>query len=317
MLGWVGVTDLNWYGFLARTPFWDEVNFWTPSDFHAFKGEPGRPFLFKLKAPANAIAGFGFFAKYSRLPEWLAWEWFGTANGAATFDEMQTRVTHYRQRNQLQGRPGGPPQIGCIVLTQATFFPKHLWIPQPTDWPRQNLRHKRYDLTAGEGQRVWEACLERAGMVRAGAGSFVADRLPIAVTGESRYGTPVVVAPRLGQGAFRAIVTDAYGRCCAVTGEHSLPALEAAHIRPFAREGPHDVRNGLLLRSDVHRLFDLGYVTVTPTLRFEVSPRLKSDYSNGRSYYPLHGAEVSLPAASTDRPDAEFLRWHNDSVFRV
>ena len=36
MLGWVGVTDSDWYTVLARQPFWPEVNFWTPSDFHAF-----------------------------------------------------------------------------------------------------------------------------------------------------------------------------------------------------------------------------------------------------------------------------------------
>jgi predicted restriction endonuclease len=65
-------------------------------------------------------------------------------------------------------------------------------------------------------------------------------------------------------------VTDAYGRSCAVTREHSLPVLEAAHIRPCAQAGAHDVRNGLLLRSDLHRLFDIGYVTVTPDLRLEV-----------------------------------------------
>jgi putative restriction endonuclease len=77
-----------------------------------------------------------------------------------------------------------------------------------------------------------------------------------------RYGKPLLVWPRIGQGVFRIAVTDAYGRACAVTGEHSLPALEAAHIRPYAAEGLHDVANGLLLRSDLHRLFDKGYVTV-------------------------------------------------------
>ena len=61
-----------------------------------------------------------------------------------------------------------------------------------------------------------------------------------------RYGEPVLVRPRLGQGAFRVVVTEGYGRACAVTGEHSLPVLEAAHIKPFDAEGPHDIRNGLL-----------------------------------------------------------------------
>jgi putative restriction endonuclease len=49
---------------------------------------------------------------------------------------------------------------------------------------------------------------------------------------------------------------EAYERACALTGEHSLPALEAAHIIPFALCGPHDVQNGLLLRADLHGLLD-------------------------------------------------------------
>jgi len=110
--------------------------------------------------------------------------------------------------------------------------------------------------------------------------------------------------PRLGQATFRIVVLDAYARACAVTEEHSLPALEAAHIRSYAHDGPHDVRNGLLLRADLHRLFDTGYITVTPDLR------------NGRSYYPFHGARLQVPPAVPHRPEKEFLEWHNEHVFR-
>jgi putative restriction endonuclease len=89
-----------------------------------------------------------------------------------------------------------------------------------------------------------------------------------------RYGTPVLVRPRLGQGAFRLLVADIYKRRCAITQERTLPALDAAHVRPYAEGGVHDVTNGLLLRRDLHSLFDRGYVTVTPELRFEVSRRI-------------------------------------------
>ena len=107
------------------------------------------------------------------------------------------------------------------------------------------------------------------------------------------------MAPRLGQGTFRVSVTDAYGRACAVTGEHSLPVLEAAHIRDYARDGPHEVRNGILMRADLHRLFDKGYLTISPEHRLEVSSRLRADYANGRSYYPLQGqASNRVPSGS-------------------
>ncbi len=91
--------------------------------------------------------------------------------------------------------------------------------------------------------------------------------------------------------------------------------LEAAHIKPFSEGGPNEVRNGLLLRADLHRLFDTGHVTVTPKLRLEVSARLYGDFKNGRSYRPLHGAPVEFPRLPVGHPSPELLRWHNDTVF--
>jgi len=123
------------------------------------------------------------------------------------------------------------------------------------------------------------------------------------------------VLPRLGQGIFRIGVMDAYNRACAVTTEHALPVLEAAHIRPYSEEGEHHVSNGLLLRSDIHRLFDKGYVTVTPDYRFLVSQRLKKDFDNGRTYFPFSGQPITVPRAPIDRPDPKLLEWHGKEIF--
>ena len=109
----------------------------------------------------------------------------------------------------------------------------------------------------------------------------------------------------------------AYRRRCALTGESTLPVLEAAHILPFAESGPNDVANGLLLRSDFHKLFDLGMITVTPEFRVEVSPRIREEWFNGKAYYRLHGQELAnLPASSSERPNPTFLRWHNESRYQ-
>jgi putative restriction endonuclease len=59
-------------------------------------------------------------------------------------------------------------------------------------------------------------------------------------------------------------------------------------------------------------LFDRGYVTVTQDLRFEVSPRLKTEFENGRSYYQFNGARIQVPANRDDQPDARALEWHNE-----
>lgn len=116
--------------------------------------------------------------------------------------------------------------------------------------------------------------------------------------------------------------------------------LEAAHIRPYAQGGQHRVENGLLLRSDLHTLFDRGeerdprcksrvrapcgrsgrrpdreYVTVTPDLHVEVSRRIRDDFHNGRDYYALHRHPIREPADPAQRPDATSLQWHNEEAF--
>jgi len=115
-------------------------------------------------------------------------------------------------------------------------------------------------------------------------------------------GTPQLIAPRIGQGGFRELIADIYGRRCAVTRERTLPALEAAHIRPYSIGGKHRADNGLLLRRDIHTLFDHGYVTVTPTLHFEVSGLIRDKFENGRDYYALHGREISAMTSKQAAP---------------
>jgi putative restriction endonuclease len=318
MHGYVAVTHHGWFEHLAPRRFWDEVNFWRPSAHHGFNGPPGSPFFFKLKAPHNAIAGFGLVARFARLPDWLAWECFGEGNGASSFAAMEQRLNQIRVRNRFVAA-GPVPQIGCILLSSAVFFPVEWWIPQPSDWAPRNLTYQRYDLETGEGLRIWRECQERVTSLRVDAGTFPVPAVFETSTADSesnRFGAAGLVTPRLGQGTFRVAVTDAYGRACAVTGEHSLPVLEAAHIKPYAQAGPHAVNNGLLLRADLHRLFDQGYMTINSERRLEVSGRLRAEYENGRTYYPFHGSEIHLPQLRTEWPSDEFLLWHNQHVFR-
>jgi putative restriction endonuclease len=312
LLGTIAITDYGWYEFLASRPGLHEVNFWSPSPRRAVVAPEFSPFFFKLRAPHNAICGFAYFARYSVLPAWLAWECFEQGNGCTSWQEFNIRLEALRKGFRFK-QEGHVSNIGCTLLLHPTFFRREDWVRQPSDWHVRTQVSKKYDLETGEGARVWQECRARIPALRtqvptAAAGDLIAGE-PI------RFGTPYLVAPRLGQGTFRVAVTDAYGRACAATGEHSLPVLDAAHIKPVAENGPHDVGNGLLLRADLHRLFDKGYVTVTPEYRLKVSSRLKQDYDNGKSYYPLHGERIRIPALSTLVPRPEFLHWHNENVF--
>lgn len=305
---WVGVTDKNWFDHLsALSP--DEVNFWQPSGSKTFRAlQPGEPFLFKLHAPHNYIVGGGFFVQYSALPASLAWEAFQRKNGVNSLDQLVARVRRYRPNDEALD-----PVIGCNVLAEPFFLDRPKWIPTPESFALNIVSGKTYDANTSDGANLW------ATLRNAIAETSVAKDVVVAEYGSGeRYGEAYLTRGRLGQGAFRVLVTDAYQRRCAVTGERTLPVLDAAHIKPYAFAGPHRIHNGILLRSDLHKLFDLGYVTVTPDLRLEVSPRLKAEWENGREYYAYHGQDLKFrPLEKLHLPSPEYLTWHNENRFRA
>jgi putative restriction endonuclease len=299
---WVGITDKAWFDQLrALRP--KEVNFWQPSSKPlASYLVAGVPFLFKLHSPRDYIVGGGFFVRHCSLPARLAWEAFGTNNGVSDYSALKKRVELYRKETVR-----GDPEIGCNVLNDPFFLEERDWIAAPSGWAKNIVRGRSYDEEEAEGQVLWRSVVARMGQPAIGS-----------TTGDepARYGAEYLARARLGQGAFRVLVTEAYGRRCAVTGEKTLPVLEAAHIKSYADLGPHHVANGLLLRSDLHKLFDAGYLTVTPELKVEVSSRLKLDFENGREYYRFHGEELAvLPSEPFERPWPAFLQWHNESKF--
>ena len=302
MKAFVAVTDNDWFEFLRRQPGLIEVNFWQPGGGRQFRAlEPGQPLLFKLHAPQNVIAGGGFFATFSTLPMSMAWQTFELQNGAPTREAMHERIEYYRR---VPHDPRADYSIGCIVLADPFFLDERSWIPVPNDFSPNTVVGKTYDLTTSPGRELWDTVAGARGLARhAGAEPSVV------------YGEPTLFRPRLGQGAFRVVVTDAYDRHCAVTGEKTLPVLDAAHIRPKSEGGGHRVDNGLLLRSDIHTLFDRGYVTVTPDYHFRVSEKLRADWRNGRVYYALDRQPIHVPPAATAQPSEAELEWHADTVF--
>lgn len=299
---WVANTDHDWFDFLASQSGLDEVNFWQPSGGMNFNAiQPGELFLFRLKAPRNAIGGYGVFSHSSNLPVSLAWEAFGVKNGASSLAEMRLRIGKYRSSSNLADFV-----IGCRIVVQPIFLPERLWIPQPESWAPSIVVGKTYSTENREGLDLWKRLMEFGAIQNQSSGLSEP---------QVRYGEPTLVKPRLGQGAFRVAVTDAYDRTCAVSGGKVLPALDAAHIRPYALGGTHVLSNGILLRRDIHSVFDAGYVTIDDQYRFVVSERVKTDFNNGNEYRRLHGTLLSMPVLPLDRPDRESLRWHNENIF--
>lgn len=307
---YVGVTDDNWYSCLAENKP-DEINFWQPGGKQNFKAlQPNGLFLFKLHSPLNYIAGGGFYVRHSLLPVSLAWKAFGNNNGTPDYPTFLQSIHKYRRSTP---RTDPDPIIGCVILNSPFFFDRSEWIPVPEDWKPNIVQGKTYNTNTFTGKRLMEQVQER--LIQLKYDLFAANVVSENGT-EGCYDSDQIIHTRLGQGAFRVIVTEAYNRRCAISGERTLPVLDAAHIKPFSQQGPHLPSNGLLLRQDLHTLFDRGYMTITDDLNIEVSKKIKEDYGNGRDYYAFHGHKlIELPKRIQERPSPVFLRWHNENVF--
>jgi putative restriction endonuclease len=309
---YLGVTDNNWYRYLSRLQP-EDVNFWRPSGKLGFKAlSPGAPFLFKLKYPLNAVGGIGFFSSFTFLQLNMAWDVFGEKNGCDSFPELQKMILSNREdKSDLN------PRIGCIVLTNPIFFNEEDWIETPSNWLAGIQQGKGYSTDEPIGKALWakvENLLDK--YLYMNAVEEDKSQLTLEESESPLYGQSVLRKVRLGQSAFRVLITDAYSRRCAITGEKTLPVLEAAHIKPYAESGPNFISNGLLLRSDMHKLFDAGYLTITDEHKVEVSKKLKEDFENGREYYQYHGKSLqNLPVRGFDKPSAKYIDWHNTNKF--
>jgi putative restriction endonuclease len=308
---YLGVTDNSWFNYLRKiNP--EDVNFWQPGGNVNFKMlQSSAPFLFKLKYPMNAIGGVGFFSSHTFLPISVAWETFGNRNGCETYNEFRAKILNYRVN-----KTDVNPQIGCIVLTNPIFFDEKDWIKTPENWSKSIVQGKAYTTDDEIGRRIWdqvELLLEKYLLVNEEPNNtslLLQDPL-------ERYKTSIFSKIRVGQGAFRVLITNAYQRRCSITGEKTLPVLESAHIKSYSQLGPHAISNGILLRSDIHKLFDNGYLTITNDLKVEVSNRIKEEFLNGKEYYQYHGKDlVTIPLKEDDRPDKQYIEWHNTNIFK-
>ena len=218
MRAYVGVTDDNWYRFLADRPGVTEVNFWQPSGAREFRVlAPGEPFFFKTHYPHNKLVGGGFFSDSARLRVSEAWEFFGEANGVASIEEMRARIGRYRRAPIGVGED---PVIGCLFVRDVRFFPADAVADPPPQFAPNIVQGKSYDMAdpavAGYFADVLQLTL--------GATVELDFSQPWHRPGPV-FGDPRLAPYRLGQQSFKAVVLDSYHRRCAVSGTHIPPVL--------------------------------------------------------------------------------------------
>lgn len=123
---------------------------------------------------------------------------------------------------------------------------------------------------------------------------------------DARKKTLAAIVRRQGQPAFRRGLLRAYEEKCAITGCNIVEVLEAAHIVPYQGPQTNHVSNGLLMRGDLHTLFDLGLIAIEPSSKLVVvAPVLRSS-----EYGALHGQPLRRPSAVADQPSEHALEIH-------
>jgi hypothetical protein len=192
--------------------------------------------------------------------------------------------------------PDGPAQQsknGRVQIRLAYFMPfsreglETIYQAAPgQDWPEWAIKllNRRKQSPNASGTPPDE--IERAVAEAEQQGAFNPTDLE-----DARLKVLVSVVRRRGQRAFRDALLDAYDGRCAITECGLSDVLEAAHIHPYMGDQTNDVRNGLLLRADVHTLFDLGLVAIDPdTLAVLIAPRLR-----GTVYQELSAKKLRVP----------------------
>lgn len=314
MQPFIALTDHNWFKFLCNRSadgIVDEVNFWQPKARRPMrKMVPGEPVFFRLKAPFHAIVGYGFFAHFQVVAVEEAWNIFDWRNGADTMVSFLERISSYRNEDLSIAENRRKP-LGCTILRDAHFWPHYRWL----EWA--NNEGWKPNIVQGKTERDPVRAQKLIATISDDHAATPRDLLSdfVAVEVDQRTVIERPTVQREGQGAFRLRLLDAYGQC-AITGEHTLPVLDAAHIQPYLGPASNHPQNGLILTKEFHTLFDQGYITVTPDYDVHVSEALRADYNNGRRYYGYDGQKINIPSIPAARPSRDALAWHTEQVYR-
>jgi putative restriction endonuclease len=209
------------------------------------------------------------------------------------------RASRYAQRHSVVFAPTENPAIGCIILDQPVFFDEDQFV-RPEDYglsfPRQVVKFKYFDVDSVGDTEAPGTDHKSFQLVKEESDDYRSQR----------------VKNRKGQAAFRQRVLAAYDSKCCVTGETTLEVLAASHIQPYVNRDSNHVQNGLCLRTDFHKLFDAGLITLDDDYRIVVSHHLISN-----KYATYQGREIRLPSESFYSPSREALTVHRNIIFRT
>jgi putative restriction endonuclease len=287
----IAPTDIDWFQFLKQRLNFSAINFWTDRPWNPRRINEGDKFYFLLKAPIRKIGGYANFVYYENLTIEEAWQKFGRGNGVNSLYELGVKAT-----GELE--PDFTTEIGCLVLENPVFLEIEDYF-HPTEYnlsfSNQISKLKYYSQL---NQINFASDYKQVGFSFA---SF-----------NSKENYEFKESSRVkGQSKFRQSLTKFYNQQGAISGETCLTILDAVHINPHINENKNHIKNGVLLRSDLHKLFDEGLLTITPDYKVVIADELATS-----DYYKYNHQQINLPEATTLYPSQQLLKFHNQYIFR-
>ena len=273
----IALTDVSWFEFLREKDF-KLINFWTPTGWEPKKINPGDMFYLFLKKPYRKVGGYARYVYSLQLTVRDAWNKFAQANGASDINMMLEQLSAIRGT-----RIDENTIIGCILLQDPVFLPDNEFFDSQIIGVEIKQAMQKFKYIRGA---------EIIGS------EYTTDEIRDYVLNEEttvEY-TLTEQKRRIGQSAFREKLLELYGKC-AVTREDYPLVLEAAHIDPYIGESSNHPQNGLILRSDVHKLFDANLLVIDTNYRVRLSNILSEtsyerfenkliELPENRKYYP-------------------------------
>ena len=295
----IAPTTLSWFHQLRNEGLQGEViNFWTPTPWNINRLKKGDKLYFMLKSPIRKLGGYGKFVEYKNMKASDAWKKYGRDNGVDDLTNLITITSGYASKHSKF--PVLPdPEIGCIILNEPEFFDDENFITDKSigvNFPSQVVKLKYFDT-----EETIEITPKE---IRVSSNFDLVDS-------QKSKKKQLTQKERKGQSSFRKNILHIYEETCAVTGVQQKEVLEAAHIQTYINEESNHVQNGICFRSDIHKLFDNGLLSIDSNYNVIISSLLQSS-----EYKKIQGKKIKLPKNKLHYPSVEALSYHNKYKLR-
>ena len=286
---YIGNTDHDWFNFCKNHPELTEVNFWQPSAKKFRVVDEGAIFFFRRKAPINLIGGFGTLVCSENASIGRLWADLEISNGIESEQDFIDRVKRYRKSEYVDQHT----LVGFKILIDPVFLDEKDWFELPKDWSENIVTGKAYSSDSNGGQYLLKKYRELQKETTQSEDKYK-EIFGFEESPQAGYKTGKAKI-RIGQNLFRLSLLSAYQGRCAVTGTDVPEVLDAAHIQKFSENPNHAINNGLLLRKDIHTLFDCGYLEITEDYKVQLTEKFKLSHEKSSSYIQYEGKKITLP----------------------